>query len=166
MVFNMTKLIVGRIMACWYCLMAVLLVGTAVLGTGCGARNEIGESLAAHQSRWSDQGKDSYRYELRIGCFCPPEVTDAVLVFVRDGITDSVLYIESGRSAESRYFEKYDTIDKVFLVIQDAIDREADKLEVTYDEDLGIPTRIYIDFIEQAADDEISYEITRFQILE
>ena len=162
----MTRLIVGKSTACWYCLTAVLLVGIAVLGTGCGARNGIGESLAAHQSRWSDQGKDSYRYELRIGCFCPPEVTDAVLVFVRDGITDSVLYIESGRPAEDRYFERCDTVDKLFLLIQDAIDREADKIEVTYDEDLGIPTRIYIDFVEQAVDDEISYDIARFQILE
>jgi len=45
----------------------------------------------------------------------------------------------------------------MFALIQDAIDREADKITVTYDETLGYPTAINIDYSVMMADEEQSY---------
>jgi hypothetical protein len=163
--FNMPKLIVSRLL--WMsCFLVILLAGLAAAGTGCGSGNGVKDALDQHRERWADQDIDSYRYELQVVCFCPPEATGPVLVIVRDGITDSVLYVANGNTPEQPYFERYDTIEDLFLVIDDALDQEAHEIDVTYDETLGFPTRIAIDFIEAAIDDEVTYTISRFQAFE
>jgi hypothetical protein len=142
-----------------------MLLVAVVSGSACGAQNKIEESLNRHRQQWAGQEIGSYRYQLRVNCFCPPEVTEPVIVEVRNGATISVSYAATGRLAESRYFEKYDTVDELFIVIDDALGRKADEISVTYDEKLGFPTRIYIDFVKQAVDDEIAYDVSGFQVL-
>jgi hypothetical protein len=142
-----------------------MLLVAVVSGLACDAQNEIKESLNRHRQQWASQEISSYRYQLRVNCFCPPEITDPVIVEVRDGATISVSYAATGRPAESRYFEKYDSVDELFLVIDDALGRRAAEISVTYDEKLSLPTRIYIDFVKQAIDDEIAYDVSEFETL-
>ncbi len=77
----------------------------------------------------------------------------------------SVSYVSTGKPAERRYFEKYDTVDKLFLVVDDALKRKAAEISVTYDETLGFPKSIKIDYIKLAIDDEIAFNITGFQAI-
>lgn len=148
-----------------YFIAGVLFTILLILGGACG-QNGQRQSLARHQRLWVQQGIESYRYQLKINCFCPPEVTDPVIVEVSDGSVISVSYVATGTPAETRYFEKYDTVDELFLVIDDALERKAAEISVTYDETLGLPTRIYIDFEKLALDDEIAYNVTEFQALQ
>ncbi len=145
--------------SCIFILLAALLMFTLA----CDSQNDVKDSLSRHQRLWVNQGIRSYQYRLQVNCFCPPEVTDPVIVEVREGAASSVLYAATGKPAESKYFDKYDTVDELFLVIEDTIKRGADEISVTYDETLGFPTRIYIDFVKQAVDDEIAYNISDFQ---
>ena len=148
-----------------YLIALVLFAGVLISGMSCGRQNEQMQSLTRHQRLWAQQGIVSYQYRLQVNCFCPPEVTGPFIVQVRDGTPSSVLYAATGKPAESRYFEKYDTIDEMFLVVDDALKRKAAEISVTYNETLGFPTSIYIDFIKQAVDDEIAYGVTEFQTL-
>jgi hypothetical protein len=140
-----------------------LLVTLVSVAAACDPQSGAKDTLTKHRQLWADQGISSYQYRLEVNCFCPPEVTGPVIVEVSQNAPISVTYVSSGKPAEGKYFEKYDTIEELFIVIDEAFDREADKIEITYDDIKGFPTRISIDFIEQAADDEIAYVISDFQ---
>ena len=62
-------------------------------------------------------------------------------------------------------FSQYDTMDKLFGVVQAALDRRAQGILVTYDPTFGYPTRISIDENKVAVDDELSLTISRFEVL-
>ncbi|HSB03196.1 MAG TPA: DUF6174 domain-containing protein, partial [Anaerolineales bacterium] len=72
-------------------------------------------------------------------------------------------------------FEKYATIDKIFAGIErdfqdtaatgDPDPRKADEVLVEYDETYGFPTKVNIDFIKNAVDDELALTISNFEKL-
>lgn len=162
----MKKLIIKRITGVLPRLAVMLLISLVFLGAGCNSEDGVRQSLSRHQNQWVSQSIESYRYQLGITCFCLVEISRPVTIEVRNGATHSVSYLADGTAADAKYFEKYDTIDELFLIIDDAIDQKADEIKVTYDEELGFPTRIHIDFMKEAVDDEMTYDITEFQILE
>lgn len=47
------------------------------------------------------------------------------------------------------------TVERVFATLQSAIDRDADRIEVEYDPQLGYPARVSIDVDRSAEDDEL-----------
>ena len=57
---------------------------------------------------------------------------------------------------------RYHTINRLFDVIQNAIDDEADQITVSYDSEFGYPTNIEIDRNINAIDDEYVLTATRF----
>ena len=117
-----------------------------------------------NQQRWIAQDIRDYRYQLQVLCFCPPDITKPVIIEVRNAEPVAVTDVTSGAPVDTDYFDNYNTINKMFATIQDAFDRDAYKVTVSYHQ-LGYPTNIYIDFIQLAADDEITYIISNFQPL-
>ena len=146
-----------------YTIGVIVLTSLAVFGMACGGQGEK-QSLARHRDLWAGQGVASYQYQLKVNCFCPPEVTDQVIVVVRDGVSE-VTYVANGEPADSKHFGKYDTVGELFSVIDDALTRKPGEISITYDESLGFPASIRIDFVKQAADDEIAYTVSEFQTL-
>jgi hypothetical protein len=69
---------------------------------------------------------------------------------------------ETVPASEHRYFE---TINDLFNIIDAAKAQDAYKLEYEFDKTLGYPTRIEIDYLGNAVDDEISYQIDSLKIL-
>ncbi len=102
----------------------------------------LGE-LKRNQKLWDKLGFSSYRYTLSNNCFCISEFRGPVLVEVRDGITTSIVLVETGESVIGELFQKYDTVPKLFDLIKDAI-ATGEELSVEYDSELGYPTQINI----------------------
>jgi hypothetical protein len=137
------------------CVLALLMGACALVGGGDGTRAD----LEAHRRLWNQQAIDSYAYDLNIGCFCP--VFGPVRVFVlADTVANVVPSDTLGRPAPTteqiQFYAR--TIDDLFGVIENALARNADDLQVTYDAALGYPTRISIDFEKNAVDDEVVYQ--------
>jgi len=143
---------------------AILLAAVTAFGSACTRQETPEQSLARHQRLWAAQNIASYQYQLQVSCFCPPAVTDPVIIKVRDGTAESVAYAATGMPAESQFFERYDTLDKLFQVINQALEGKAAEISVSYDETLGFPRQIYIDFVKEAVDDEIAYNVSGFQV--
>jgi len=131
-----------------------ILAVAAPLVTCSGPQTDLEKQLNQNEQKWASQKIRDYSYTLRIGCFCPPEITSPVLVEVRGGTTKSVSYVSDGRQATNELFRKADTIEELFSVIRESIDQKVDKLTVEYDPSLGYPTEISIDPIETAIDEE------------
>ena len=115
--------------------------------------------------RWEDSGLagTDYDYTFTRGCFCPEEFVGPYQVSLRAGEVVSATFkgtdlfdidvLEIGR-----YDEIVKSVEGVFNEISRAL-READSFTAEYHPTLGYPTNVYIDWIANAADEEVSYTI-------
>lgn len=124
------------------------------------------QQLRTHRQLWDEQKITEYRYTFKVGCLCPPEVVAPVIAHVRDGQPVSLTYRESSDAVNSTFLANYDTMDKLFGVIESAINSRAYMIRVTYDPELGYPAKISIDYEKRAVDDEISWTISDVEVLQ
>lgn len=140
----------------------------AILGRGktpTPQTSNTSQQLQRNKQLWSKQKISKYRYSLRRSCFCLPEVTQPVEIAVRNGKVTSLIGVNSRKPVNREYFTKYDSIAKLFEVIQDAIAKKAHRISVTYHPTLGYPTQIDIDYNKQMADEELSLTLENLQPL-
>lgn len=117
------------------------------------------------KARWDQQNILDYRYTLRVVCFCPPPAGQKLRIEVKNGQTLSVKDAQTGEAVDSAFLERYTTINKLFQIITEAEARGAAKLEVQYNPDFGFPTNTFIDYIAQAADDELGFSVEGFEVV-
>jgi hypothetical protein len=126
--------------------------------------NNLNSRLLQFNRRlWNQQNIDSYRYTFSNSCFCIPEARGPVVIEVRRGQTTSITSVETGEPVDPQFFQKYNTIPKLFNVIQEAISAKAFSLNVRYNAKLGYPTQIDIDYNSQIADEELYLTIENFE---
>lgn len=124
--------------------------------------------------QWKNQAVQDYRYQLEIH-YAPQEPL-VINIEVRDGtVVSETDATTGGPVVPPRTFPPYNTIDRLFDLIEEAEARGADQIEVVYDPKLGYPTRISTDDNIQVADDgtvygvtdnAVGYAITTFEILD
>jgi hypothetical protein len=103
---------------------------------------------------WAAAGLVTYTYEYQRSCECLPEDTALKVVKAVDGIVVSV----DGLPVES--INAIPTIAGLFEQVQAAIDSDAFRVVVEYDEELGYPSSIFIDYEELVADEELRVSAT------
>ncbi|MBA3468261.1 MAG: hypothetical protein H0T53_01330 [Herpetosiphonaceae bacterium] len=124
--------------------------------------------LLQARERWASHGSRSYDFELSINCFCPPEYTEPVIVAVRAGVPVAVTSAASGRPVDPdrrSWYERVDTVDELFALIEDAIARDAARLAVSYDQTHGYPTEISIDYDFRIADEELGLQVGALRLV-
>ncbi len=144
----------------------LLLLIIAIMLTACSALQTKSEVDRASE-KWQAANISHYRFNLFIGCFCVYTQDMPLIIEVKDGKVVSMKY-QSGKEIESGnldYFQRFATIDKIFDELKKDLGGEADKVTVEYDETYGFPKQVSIDFIEQAADDELGLTVSEFEKL-
>jgi hypothetical protein len=140
------------------------MITTAVLSVlACTSQASGQTEFEKNQQKWNTQKPGEYSYQLKVGCFCPPDITRPVTITVSGG-TSSLTYADDGTQVSNDFFIKYNTIEKIFDVALNAL-QNADETQITYDEKYGFPTSINIDMYKDAIDDETSYTISDFRPL-
>lgn len=143
-------------------LLTILLILILSL-SACGARSELDRNL----EKWESSGVSHYRFELTISCFCPYMDIIPVVVEVKDGKILSMTGAD-GKPLTGEFratFEQAGTIEALFAIAGANL-AEADKVEITYDPQYSYPASIKVDRIKLAVDDEISYYIGSFKVIE
>lgn len=106
--------------------------------------------------RWAARAPSSYEIVLRrTGCECTPAMLVTVRVTVRDGDVQSVSDVQTGEPVTTEPYHAM-TVEQLFAVVSDALDRNAYSVNVEYDDDWGYPRDIYIDYDREMVDDELS----------
>ena len=137
---------------------------TALILSACSAFGSMQINNA--RSRWQASGITHYRYNLRVGCFCAFVERMPLTIEVQDGQVVSMQY-KDGTPVDPegrKVFERYETIDKLIGFTAES-QKKADAIKIAYDPQHGFPSSVDIDFIQQAADDELSLQVTDFQPL-
>jgi hypothetical protein len=121
--------------------------------------------LERHRALWLAAGISSYRYSLERSCFCQRESLGPVVIEVRRGEVETRRYA-TGAPVDPQFAEIFTTIPGLFDLIESALDLPAAAVSVRYHRVLGYPQSIQIDWLAGAADDEVSYRITGFTVLD
>ena len=121
--------------------------------------------LRQHRQLWRNQNISSYRYTLQVSCFCTPEVTQPVVIEVRNNRVTSITAANTGKPVNQEYFRQYNSVPKLFNIVQNAIAKNAASMSITYHPTLGYPTQINIDKDAQMADEEIYLTIENLQVI-
>lgn len=118
------------------------------------------EELARARALWAREGGPSYTFTLELQCYCAPGTSLApVVVTVQNGQPVSRIYkkakpADPSVSASAEVFGAYDTVDELFEVIEDAIDRDANILQVGYNDAKGFPEVINVAMKGGASNDQ------------
>lgn len=121
--------------------------------------------LLRNWQKWREQNISNYRYTLRVSCFCTPEVTQPVIVEVRNGKVASIVSASTRKPVNPEFFKEYDSVPKAFNLVRDAIAKDAYRLSVTFNSTLGYPTKVNIDYSAQMADEERAFTIEKLEVI-
>jgi len=117
-------------------------------GAGLSGREQLLAEVARNQAIWLVKGPSSYRMTLERQCFCPE--MQYVITVVDGTVTKITRDDEPVGPAEVQGLPK--TVTELFAVAA-ALPPEA-RATIEFDPDLGYPTRISVDPIPEAVDDE------------
>jgi hypothetical protein len=138
---------------------SALVVLVASCGLITGSDDDDATELRRAQNRWNRSGVQDYQVVVQNLCFCG--YTRPVRITVRFGSVISKVDAETGEPAPS--YANAREIARLFDLVREAIDQDADRIEVSYDATYGFPTRIDIDYIRNAVDDELQVRASEFQ---
>ena len=131
--------------------LAVLLCSTAA-ASGCGQSD-----IAVHESHWNSLSPSSYTYRFQWSCFCAGDFVAPVDITVTTGAITAVKNHDTGAAQPPARFTDYRTIPGLFAFLHEAERRNAARITVTWDEALSYPRTAFIDYVQNAADDEMSF---------
>ena len=142
---------------------ALALVAVALTAYAMGNRSESDRNL----QKWQGAGISHYRYNLFISCFCVFNENMPLVIEVKDGEVVSMQF-QNGKPIDPTFlelFNRYSTIDRLFSDLEANINGGADEVVVEYDPTYGFPIQVTIDYIQEAADDELYLTISEFEVL-
>ena len=129
-------------------LTALLLLGA------CTSPTTPENDLADYRTLWEAQRLTDYTFDVVRNCFCLARAD--VRVTVKDGVITGVTELASEIARDPETFR---TINSLFDLVQDAYERDAHEIQVEFDPGRGYPTRIWIDYVEMMADEEMGFTL-------
>jgi len=121
--------------------------------------NSVADEYQQNFQIWQQTGWKDYDLIYQRQCFCLAEVLRKIRVEVRDGKIANAVYADDGSAIAAEIDYSLKSVSDWFELIAEAIDRPAEGLQVSYDEMLGFPNSISIDYYRRMADDEVMVEI-------
>ena len=121
---------------------------------------QLRKELIWNRELWEAQGITDYQLEFRWNCFCAPDYVEPVVISVtRGGTVNSVVFAKKKLPVDRRVSADYPSIDGLFDLIQDAIDRPAFHISVTYHAELVYPLTAAIDYDQKIMDEEMGFQV-------
>lgn len=121
------------------------------VAASCNADSVVGprdfRRLLRAQAIWNARSFADYRYEIRISCFCPPEMNQWTRVSVQGGAVVAAEAVEPDPLFPIGDIRFWVPIDVLFENLYESMTQPAsrsylDEIVVDYDSELGYPTSI------------------------
>jgi hypothetical protein len=116
---------------------------------------------------WNEKNIKNYNFTMHIQKTGHATPMGTVAIEVRDGTAISMKRVENqwlGGDVEK--CEKYNTIEKIFDIVENASGAFPDVFTVDFDSEFGYPKNLNLDPNRQATDDELSVKILQFEVVE
>ena len=144
-----------------YCM--VLLCVTLPLLHGCILKDDrladVQSKLDQNRQKWMSKEVSNYQFNFQWNCFCGPEHVAPVNISVRENRIGSAAFVEDDVPVAVEGLKRYRTIDGLFDLLQEGIDKNAHTFSAEYHSELGYPIKGSIDYEKDKRDEELSFEI-------
>jgi hypothetical protein len=98
-------------------------------------------------------------YAIERLCFCLDEWRGPTRITVVGVDPTERVYVDTGDPVPMQAEDAFPSVDGLFAIIEDALDKDAHSVEVIYDPSTGVPLEIRIDYIELAIDEELGFDV-------
>lgn len=134
---------------------ALVLMGLASCDTATGTQPE--------KDLWLALGIQNYDFVFQLSCFCGIEGPNPAKLTVRDGAVTSVSAVDSAVSPSvTPPLSTYPTVDSLFAILERAQKATPAGVTVTFDPTYHYPSKIFVDPVKNATDDETTYTVLKF----
>ena len=116
------------------------------------------DALDAARALWAANGGDDYDMTFNWQCFCTLDYVQQVDLQVRAGSVEAGSVTDTGDPLTADQLAEYQAVGQLFDILQDAIDKDAAEIRVTYAA-TGYPAEVWIDFSFRMADEERGFFI-------
>lgn len=113
------------------------------------------QALLAAEAKWRTAGIRSYEMAVSVACFCGFDNTP-LTVRVIDGVPEKP-------PSDGKFRHRYDTVEKIFTRIRQALDSGHEVINVSYSPDNGLPVDVYLDMSPRVEDDDVAIGVTSFR---
>lgn len=110
---------------------------------------------------WDALEIQNYDFVYQVSCFCGFTIPNPVKLSVRNGVVSAAVPVGSFVGTLPP-LSVYPTIDSLFVVLETAQKNTPNGVTVDFDPTYHYPTKIAIDPIKNAADDEVTYTVESF----
>lgn len=115
--------------------------------------------------RWAAYNLDHYIMVADVSCFCAGPLGPHKVVVQNNKIVD-VLRLADNKRIRNEDWKSFLTVDELFTKLKQLqADTTIGGISVKFDGKVGYPTSLFIDYIGDANDDEITYEISSLEEL-
>jgi Family of unknown function (DUF6174) len=128
----------------------------------------VQEALDDAKALWYSKDYEMYELGFRRECYCEDAYRASYVSTVEGGTIVEVTATATGAviGPGSALFRDAYSVEKLFDMIQSALDNSAYEIRVQYDGTLGYPVRLYIDYDIRFVDEEIGIEIESLAAIE
>jgi hypothetical protein len=120
------------------------------------------EELVANREVWAAAGIASYEYRYEKVCDCHRDTPAETIVTMTNGVIVDVRYDRQDYLSEvavaADNYQWFRTIDDLFTLLETA-SKTADTLRVAYEQTLGYPAYIYIDYDHEMVGEEVELQV-------
>ncbi len=149
-----------------YCM--VLLCAILALLHGCILKDDrladVQSKLDQNRKKWMSKVVSNYQFNFQWICYCGPEYVEPVNISVRENRIDGAVFVEDEVPVAVEGLERYRTIERLFDLLQEGIDKNAHTISAEYHPELGYPVKASIDYEEDSIDEELGFDIDRLLI--
>lgn len=130
---------------------------TLVACTGLVEQNSAADDeFYSYLQKWRLAAIENYDMHYQPLCYCLPEHQRRIYLQVRSGQIVSAVYADNKERLDPSVDYDLKSVSDLFDLIDEAMAKPAAELVVSYDDSLGYPTSIYIDYYARMVDDEIT----------
>ena len=120
----------------------------------------VPDQLTQNQALWQNKNIKDYSYQIKVTWFSPNIYP--VIITVSDGIATSKVSEQENHGITISMVNGLDTLDKVFIKLQETYLEKPNAIEVSYDSTYGFPTRVMVDPQANVLDEWWGFDITNF----
>ena len=128
--------------------------------------NGFQAALDQNRAKWESAAVPAYRFTFIRYCFCIPEEIQPFIITVRDGTITHVQRAADRGELSPSSFNRYPTIDGLFDLLLDALDRSAFRVTARFHANYGFSMSGYMDLAEFLADEELDFRVSQFEVIE
>jgi uncharacterized protein DUF6174 len=113
---------------------------------------------------WKQNKLSNYVFTLSADCYC--RLAKKAQIFVINDTVVKVINLDNGQTLLNKHdLNNYKTINQLFELIDEALSKPFDKINIEHDRYLGYPTKIYIDPSIKQMDNETRFVISNLKLL-